>query len=301
MVESEFRYFCAAHGFEPDAIFADGTLRRFDGPGEVRGKRSAWYVLHGGDLPCGIVGDWRTGEKHIWRERPERLEPMALQHQRERTAAAIRAAEAERQTRVKYAAAKCEELWARAGFIDAGHPYLKSKPGMRPYGARQLHASLLVPLRDVDGGLLNLQFIKPDGSKRFKTHGRVTAAFCLLGDVDPAGPVVVCEGWATACTIREATGYAVAAAMHAGNLLPVAKALRQRYPAARMLLAADDDHQTAGNPGLTKARAAAEAAGAALVVPAFGPDRPAKATDFDDLRQFESPGAVARQIHRGLA
>ncbi|MDC6286854.1 DNA primase, partial [Ralstonia solanacearum] len=55
---------------------------------------------------------------------------------------------------------------------------------------------------------------------------------------------------------------------------------------------ADDDIETAGNPGLTKAREAAQAIGALLAVPDFGPERPDGATDFNDLAVACGHGAV---------
>ena len=43
-------------------------------------------------------------------------------------------------------------------------------------------------------------------------------------------------------------------------------ALRNKYPTLKIILAADDD-QTPGNPGMTKATAAVQAAGGILAVP----------------------------------
>jgi len=48
----------------------------------------------------------------------------------------------------------------------------------------------------------------------------------------------------------------VVIAFHAGNLAPVALAVRTRYPNARIIVCADDDHHTPGNPGLTQAQEA---------------------------------------------
>jgi putative DNA primase/helicase len=50
-------------------------------------------------------------------------------------------------------------------------------------------------------------------------------------------------------------------------LSAVAKALRVRYPDLKMVVAADNDTETEGNPGLTKARAAAKAVGGRVVIP----------------------------------
>src|SRR5262249_1819426 len=72
-------------------------------------------------------------------------------------------------------------------------------------------------------------------------------------------------------------------AFNAGNLLPVAKGLREKRPDLQIVICADDDYLTPGNPGITKAREAAEAIGAKLAIPAFGANRPEKFTDFNDL------------------
>nr|MBP6718150.1 toprim domain-containing protein [Rhodoferax sp.] len=77
------------------------------------------------------------------------------------------------------------------------------------------------------------------------------------------------EGYATGASIHECTGHAVAVAFNAGNLEAVAVALRTKYPALKIIIAADDDHQTPGNPGITKAKAAAQTTGATLAVPVF--------------------------------
>jgi putative DNA primase/helicase len=138
-----------------------------------------------------------------------------------------------------------------------------------------------------------VQFIQPDGSKRFKTGGAVAGCYCALGGKPgPDAPLLICEGWATACSLHEATGYPVAAAMNAGNLLAVAQAMRAKLPDATMVVCADDDNKSDGNPGLTKAREAANAIGAGLAVPDFGAERPEDATDFNDLHVMRGTNAV---------
>lgn len=79
----------------------------------------------------------------------------------------------------------------------------------------------------------------------------------------------MCEGFATGASIHECTGHAVAVAFNAGNLSTVAMALRIKYPSFKIIIAADDDRHTPGNPGVTKAVAAAQASAGALAVPIF--------------------------------
>ena len=50
----------------------------------------------------------------------------------------------------------------------------------------------------------------------------------------------------------------------------VARALRSKFSTMRILVCADDDAKTPGNPGLTRAREAARAVGGAVAVPRFG-------------------------------
>jgi len=88
----------------------------------------------------------------------------------------------------------------------------------------------------------------------------------------------------------------VVVAFNAGNLLPVAKALRKRFRELRLIVCADDDARTPGNPGLTKGTEAAQAVGGGLVVPDFGPHRPGWASDFNDLAQLNGLEAVRMAI-----
>ena len=85
----------------------------------------------------------------------------------------------------------------------------------------------------------------------------------------PESALCICEGLATGATIYQATGHATAVAFDAGNLEPVAKALRAKFPGLVLVVCADNDTETPGNPGLTAATKAARAVGAALAVPQF--------------------------------
>ena len=205
----------------------------------------------------------------------------------ERKARAEVEAQAEAQRHADAAQAAVQR-WSAAAPV-ASHPYLSAK-GVKAYGLKAEGDGLLIPLRDTASKLHSLQIIAPDSSKRFQPGGKVTGCYHSIGK--PNGLLVVCEGYATGASIHEATGHAVAVAFNAGNLLAVAQALRAKYPAMELVLAADDDWHTEGNPGLSKATAAAQAVGGLLAVPAFGADRGEKATDFNDLHQAQWLEAV---------
>ena len=185
--------------------------------------------------------------------------------------------------------------WEAAKPAPDSHPYLARK-GVQAHGLRvDADGRLLVPVRDRAGELQSLQYINADGEKRFLPGGRVSGGHFAIGKV--SGTVCVAEGFATAATIHEATGHPVAVAFNCGNLEAVARALREKLPKARLILCADDDAWTDGNPGLTKATEAARAVGGLLAVPDFGADRPEKATDFNDLAQHRGADVV-QGVHR---
>ena len=83
--------------------------------------------------------------------------------------------------------------------------------------------------------------------------------------------------------------------MNSGNLSEVAKAVRELWPQREIIIAADNDQFTDGNPGRTKATAAAKSIGAKLAVPQFHETRE-KPTDFNDLAIAESLNVVRQQI-----
>ena len=173
-------------------------------------------------------------------------------------------------------------LWEKAREVDSGHVY-SVKKGIKPHSAKQLRNMLLVPVRGVDGTLKGLQFIGEDGSKKFKFGTEISGNYCSIGK-PKSKTLLICEGWATGCTLHEATGYAVAVAFNAGNLLPVSQNLRNKYLSWKLIICADDDHGTDGNPGLTKAKKAASAVKGFLAVPDFtGLKRGLKLSDYNDL------------------
>lgn len=178
------------------------------------------------------------------------------------------------------------------------HPYLERKQ-VEAHGIRVAGELLLIPLRNVAGELAGVQTIDADGTKLYRQGTRKTGAYHLIGKPDDR--VVIAEGYATGMTIHEGTGGAVAVAFDAGNLIHVAKALHTKYPTTTIVIAADDDIATGGNPGLTAATAAARAVGGLVAVPDFGADRPEKASDFNDLAGHRGPEAVQQCILRAKA
>ncbi|WP_299066979.1 toprim domain-containing protein [Accumulibacter sp.] len=251
----------------PGEVVADGHLHRYRVEGDKAGSLNGWYVLKLTAPAHAVFGSWKTGQTCAWR--PDQHAPMTdvdrevLAQRRE----AARAARDTEQAAVRAAARdRAEKLWSRAKPANNDHPYLVRK-AVPAFGIRSLRGQLVIPLRDSKGTMHSLQFIGADGRKTFLTGGRKRACYHAIGT--PQRVLCVCEGYATGATIYLATGSATAVAFDAGNLEPVARALRAKFPDLPLCIAADNDARTPGNPGVTAARRAAVAVGAALAVPSF--------------------------------
>lgn len=260
----------AAAGLQPHKpldLRSDGRLVRFRLAGDKSGSRNGWAVLHDGPAPFGAFGSWKTGESHTWRAASAKPPTPAERAEIQQRTQAMRQAHAQEREAVQAEArVKAQRLWSRAKPATNAHPYLKRK-GVHAYGIRQLRDMLLIPARDANGTIHTVQFISADGTKRFLTGGRKAGCYFAIGRV--LNSLLLAEGLATGSTLHQATGAAVAVCFDCGNLLAVARALRDKFPRLRLVICADNDAHSPGNPGLTKAREAAKAVGGYLAVPKF--------------------------------
>ena len=108
----------------------------------------------------------------------------------------------------------------------------------------------------------------------------------------PNGVLCVAEGLATGASIYEATKHAVAVAFNAGNLEPVARALRRKFPDARLIVCADNDADKKPNIGVEAATKAARATAGLLAVPELDGTK----ADFNDLHRQRGAAAVIQTI-----
>ena len=284
----------------PATIIADGTLHRF-ASNDDRNDDAGWYVLYGDGLPAGSFGDWRSGLKQNWCAKADRqMSATEREEHRTRLDHARSLREADEQLRHVDAAHRAQAIWNGAAPATGQHPYLHKK-GIRPHGLRVALLRvddgnrLVVPVT-IDSMMTSLQFISSDGTKRFLRNGVVKGGSYILGDLTGATTILICEGFATGASLHEATDLPVIVAFNAGNLLPVARALRETHSRLTLLVCADDDVATEGNPGLTNATEAADAVDARLIVPDFGVDRPDGVTDFNDLANLRGLAAVKQAI-----
>lgn len=299
----DFHQAIFAAGLTPPAkIDDDGQIHRFSSNGK-RGDDSGWYVFHPDDPVAGAFGCWRLGLKQGWCSKsPDTMTQVERESHRKRVEAMQAQLEAETIRRHAEAAEKAQRLWADAEPVDAEHPYLVNKNvhqhGLRHvdyklimrYGddapiLRHMCDALIVPLYGGDD-LASLQFITPDGSKRFLPGGKIKGSYSPIGTVQVDQRIFICEGWATGATIHQSTGCAVYCAMNASNLLDVGRYLRCEFPHKELIIAADDDRKTEGNPGRKAAMEALRELNCKVVFPQFPDDAPMGLSDFNDLQNW---------------
>ncbi|KTD03696.1 DNA primase TraC [Legionella geestiana] len=295
---------CIVSGAHPHM---DGNTHRIVVEGDKPGQKSGFYIAHTDGLPAGYVKNNRTGEEARWKSKGYTLtdaqksqltaEAVAKRQQREES---LRVMHQQTATRIK-------EKLSTLVPVTTPTPYLKKK-AVPPFAGIFTDTdgkTTCIPVIDKDGNIWSMQYIAEGGTKRFAKNSRKEGCFHVLGGLNALAKVpviVIAEGYATAATLAEATGFATVSAFDAGNLKPVAKALRERFPDKPILIAGDDDRELEKtrqvNPGKTHALEAAEAVGGRTVFPAFSADCSARHTDFNDLCGVggSGKGEVRRQI-----
>jgi len=296
MNAAQFGKAIQAAGMQPPHSIEPGKLHRFPGIGKSNGNTAGWCKLFDDGLG-GCFGDWSSGFSENWQATRDKPFSSAEREEFQRYVAEAKAqAETERKAKQAEAATRAAAIWNAAAPAPDNHPYLVRK-NIKASGARQHKDALVIPVRS-DGELLSLQFIGSDGEKRFLTSGRKSGGYFTIGK--PGESLCIAEGFATGASIHEITGHAVVVAFDAGNLLSIARAMRQKFPDLQLIICADDD-LTEGNTGLNKAKEAAQTVGGLLAVPDFGTDRPEGATDFNDLAAQRGKEAVKRAIASAAA
>lgn len=203
----------------------------------------------------------------------------------------------ERQRKIKQqqerSAIKAANIWSKTKRGD--HAYLKAK-GATGLGTHAHKDSLIVPAYK-NGKITTLQFISSTGDKKFLYGGEIQGAYGSIGK--DTSRIYISEGYATADAIYQAvTPYVSVWAFNAGNLIHVSKTIRDKYPEAEIVIAADNDQwqklspkdedripvgvSSGKNKGIVSGREAADAINAKMVWPDFPADDENRDTDFND-------------------
>jgi phage/plasmid primase-like uncharacterized protein len=272
-----------SYGIEPPdrILFNTEKVVRF-------GKKNAcWYVFYSDEITAGAFGDWRDNSTYTWCEK--KADDFTKEQKAQfklRMDQAREAREAERIIAQQEAKELAEKIWEQSQPV-MDHPYLDRKK-IKPCGARLNKDRLVIPLYNQSGEMTSLQFIDTDGNKKFLTNGQVKDCYFRIGK--PNGNVCIAEGFATAASIHEATGYAVIVAFNAGKLVDCAKFIRSKMTKANLIICADYDKL-----GIEKATLAAEESNGVMIYPDFG-DNKEGFTDFNDLHVSRGLDSVRNAI-----
>jgi phage/plasmid primase-like uncharacterized protein len=294
----------------PGVPVMNGVLQRVP---VVEGKPGALDGAYVGHLdtgrPAGYIQNFRTGERTNWKSgadyNPDQKASLAL----EASANLAQRAEdlAQRQEKAaEIAQRKWDQLKEPVEQFFA--PYLTRKQ-VGAYGIRRDGDKVVISIRDIDGKLWSLQTISSQsyGNKSMEKDGRKMGNMHIIGDLAPGKEILVVEGYATGASIHQATGLTVVVAFDSGNLNPVVKTIKERFPTNPIYVAGDNDvirevvqvnQRRFLNLGAEKALGAAFTNRVGIILPYF--DRRTQESDFNDLHIQKGLQAVKKQIEEGL-
>ncbi len=269
-----------------------GKLTRFSTNGKPDDK--AGWCMTFSDGVGAAFGCNRDGSSFVWQQRDSSAPPPSKQERqaaRAKSEQAREQAERERDKEHTKAAATAVRILSKTTNLDPAHEYATRKQ-ITPFCARQdSEGSIVLPVSGADGTLQSLQYIGADGGKRFLYQGKMKGGRLFIGEPVNGSSLVLVEGWATGCSIHEATGKTVVIGFSGGNLDDVAADLRRQYPDSPLQVAGDLD---AHGKGLEYAQAAAAAGAGVVFMPVYADDR--DHGDFNDLHKDEGLDAVRRQL-----
>lgn len=255
-----FEDFVRAHGLLPGgSVIPDGRWHRCPTADHPRKRNGSFKLAQ--DARAGWCQDFAAHASPLmWRPDGDDALPVV-------DFAGIARRHAEAQAASLKATAGARQFYASCAPLRGGHPYLESH-GLTMAGCLGLRidraGSLVVPAL-LNGKIMSVQTIAPDGIKKFWTGAPAKGASYTI-DRPGASITVLCEGLATGLAIFAAAPLTrVVAAFNTGNMP------RVQMPAGLVVVAADNDHKTAmrigRNPGVLAAQEAATALGCGVAVP----------------------------------
>ena len=171
--------------------------------------------------------------------------------------------------------------------------YLINKQCQATDGIRFGHDFIVIPMHDQDGTIKSVQFVYDDGTKLFPKGPKERGLYFPIGRKllrDEGDTVIMCESIATGLTLWKSQECHTRVTFGVAGLLPVVAQTLRYSELSRIIIAADNDHKTTGNPGLKKAHAVALKHDCEVTYPNFDEDD--KGTDFNDLHVSSGIDAV---------
>ena len=236
---SDFIAFARAHGIIIDRLPQMGVWRRY--PTEDHPNKRNGAVKFMGDHA--FIQNWATNtEVEVWKA--EGVSQADVQRYRRDMQ------EAERKRKQQQFDAAKKAGWILHQCQIARHPYLESKGFADEQGNvwnSEDGLVLVIPMR-VGHQLVGCQLIREDGSKKFLFGQRTSEAAFVF---DNKGPNILCEGYATALSIRAALKamkrrYTLHVCFSAGNMQKVAALLPDGF------VVADNDASRTGEEAAKK-------------------------------------------------
>lgn len=291
-------------------IVKDGEIHRFSR--DQKKEKDEWYIAFEGVsmrgtlyLNC-VYGSWSDGSSfkyNSWEHQSANYSESELQDILEDWLMRKKEIELKTEEDKKKRTENARALWDQAStaLTHPDHELYLRKKSVKAYGVRYSkddydNPVLVVPicngLREVCGGA--------DGTKRI--HGLKQGNYHLIGEIKANSLIYVCEGYATGSSIYEHSGWPTVVAFDCHNIDPVVRNLKKLYSRHHVVIAADDDHHTLGNPGKTNALEAAKKHRCKVVLPIFPNDQKSKVgalfTDFNDLHVNFGADIVKKQLSR---
>jgi putative DNA primase/helicase len=300
-LQNAARAACAEVGIIYRDVPADGRFHETDIEDDPSGKGDGRIMLDP-DGSRGIAKNWKGDYKPFFADDGRTMTDAELRERDRKRQEAIKQAEADEAARHAGAAKKALPILKKAAPATAAHGYLQRK-GIQPHGALLHSDGRLILAMRIGKEQHSIQFIAADGTKRFLPDGRVKGCYYLIGtgaEAKERGMVLLCEGFATGATLREATGLPVVACFTAGNLLEVAKFLRSILPDVDLVVCGDVDKSGTGQRAATEA---AKAVNGLVALPTFTPEELAaekRPSDWNDYAGLRGPGAVKTAIDAAL-
>lgn len=248
---------------------------------------------------AGVLGiDYRAAQTDpaAASQRREQLEADRLQREQDRQQQTAEDAEQRRTTFTRLYAGMCQNV------TQGESDYLQSK-GLTGFNYPVMSdGSLLLSLVDESGAVVAAQTITPQGDKRLLTGSAKRGAYHAVNAADSPQSILIAEGLATALSVHLMRPDALTVcAIDAGNLLPVASSMRQKYPAAQIIIAADNDagdesdRDIRQNIGKMSAEKAALSVNGWVSVPTT-----AHKADWDDYRQQHGLAAATAAFNDSM-
>ena len=322
--------FLAKLGIQPyndSDIILDGELHRYRVHDDKPSKKSGAIMIHTDGWPAGYVQDWRKGIKENWKYDISGLDDEQKKYFNSEEYRK-KCEEQERKAREKRKAKQCEaseaacRLWERLKPAPTDHPYLLRKNVCSIAYIGDTEAlrynpntkCLAIPLRDIDRRFISIQWIpEAEGEQKlfFKGTGLSGAFWCIWFhnvNKDYRGTILLGEGFATMAKVFELTGQPCVAAMSCYRLEEIAKIFREKYPNAKIIIMADNDHDTerkyGKNPGLLYAQIVRKSSvfgkplADGISYPLFEPHE--KGSDWDDYALIHGDEETAFKLREDI-